>query len=433
MPAPRHTVFSLPHGATWLLLKALVAALVAMVSSSALAADKLVFWHGMNTDLWEMVRPLVQEFGAKSGVQIEASQMNWQGTRDRLLSRAAGGDGPDVIMLPSSGWESLTDFLIDLGPMLKVDRTFDLADFLPASLWLWQAFGRQYALPWSNDVAVFWYHPGLVAAAGLSAPGRTWDWGHWLQYAQKMTVDLDGDGRRDQYGWLEWFTHTFLTVVWANDADFFIGGQPSWRMPQVGEALRFYAEFYPPRQNVTLFWDELAHVGIGYPPAAFAQGRVAMLAAGTWFADRYAGDAPWALAQWPRSPKAKRATSLEGQGIAVVASSRNPDNAYKFVKWLVGTKGQALVAGAGQIPARVSVLTGDTFMRQWPSSARNQVVETCRYARPVARNVNWSRLMGPNQPLATAVYDFLHGRRSLEETWVQLDQLVVPLLPKGNR
>jgi multiple sugar transport system substrate-binding protein len=424
---------------TWLL----VATLVAVVIPAVLAAEKLVFWHGMSADLWEAVRPLVQEFGAKSGVQVEASQVSWQGTRDRLLSRMAGGYGPDAIMLPSSGWEALTDFLADLGPMLKSDRSFDLADFLPASLWVWQAFGRQYALPWSNDVAVFWYHPGLVAAAGLSAPRRDWDWSNWLQYAQKMTVDLDGDGRRDRYGWLEWFTHTFLTLVWANDADFFIGGQPSWHMPQVREALTFYADFYPPRKNVTLLWDELAHVGIDplqgvYPSAAFAQGRVAMLAAGTWFADTYVtqadgATAQWALAQWPKSPKGKRATSLEGQGLAVTATSRRPDSAYKFLKWLVGVKGQALVAEAGQIPVRASVLTGGTFLRQWPSSARNQVVETCRYARPVARDVNWPRLMGPNQPLRTAVYDFLHGRHSWEQARAKLDQSVLPLLPKVNR
>lgn len=418
-------------------------ALLVLVTAEAEGA--ISFWHGFSPEHWEALKPLVQQFGSKSGVRVEGRKMPWSELKDRLVASSATGDAPDVILLPTGGLEAVEDLLLDLTPLVRRDRVLDLPDFLPAALWAWRVKGRLCALPWSIDVPVFWYNPELVQAAGLSAPKDNWDWHSWLDYAEKMTVDHDGDGRRDQYGWLEWFTHTFLAVVWANDGDFLVNGQPAWRTANVREALEFYAEFYPPRRNVTLLWDELAHVGIDpaqmiYPPEAFAQKRVGMLAAGIWFADTYLVDAgsreyqaSWAVAAWPKSPKGKQASLLEGQGLAIAAGSRDHNSAYKFVRWMLGKKEQLLVASLGQIPARSSALSGDVLLRHWPAAARRAVMETCQYARPMAPDVSRSYLLGSNQPLCTWVYSFLYGRTSLEGCLAQLDRFVPPLLSKGIR
>ena len=59
--------------------------------------------------------------------------------------------------------------------------------------------GHVYCVPQvSRIVTALYYRPSMLKAAGFSAPPKTWD--EFNEMAKKLTIDKNGDGVIDQWG-----------------------------------------------------------------------------------------------------------------------------------------------------------------------------------------------------------------------------------------
>lgn len=407
---------------------ALGCAALALLAAPAAQAAPIVWWHWGDEETYEELRPAVEAFERESGRRVEVSAVSWDELRDRLIISLIAGIGPDVSAVSTRWFEELAaqGVFVDLGPFLAQEPPGELDDFFPVSLDLWRtADGTLYALPIDNDIQILFFNADRFEQAGIAPPGESWDWDDWLEAGIRHTVDETGDGHIDRYGMSPWF-FTWYSLVWANGGSFFDeSGRPAADGPELREALNWWAQWHPPHHGALLLWDELIHLGYdptqdGTPPEAWRGGRVAMLPAGAWMPTYFVWQESaqnWAFrfgaAPLPRSPAGGRATVLEGQGLAVAATARDPQAAYAFVRWMSGAEAQRIIASFGRYPVRRSVALSDRFFlppERWPAD-RQAVVEALSYARPAPKGVHWATAWEEIGELR----QFFHGRVGLDE------------------
>jgi multiple sugar transport system substrate-binding protein len=76
----------------------------------------------------------------------------------------------------------------------------DLNDYFPEILKTAQYEGGLYGLPWIAQPVVLYYNKGLFDEAGIAYPDESWDWDKLLEVSAALTMDTDGDGNNDQWG-----------------------------------------------------------------------------------------------------------------------------------------------------------------------------------------------------------------------------------------
>lgn len=76
----------------------------------------------------------------------------------------------------------------------------DLNDYFPEILKTAQFKDRLYGLPWIAQPVVLFYNKGLFDEAGIAYPDESWDWDKLLEVSAALTMDTDGDGQNDQWG-----------------------------------------------------------------------------------------------------------------------------------------------------------------------------------------------------------------------------------------
>ena len=71
-------------------------------------------------------------------------------------------------------------------------------DFIDSTLLSYKMDDHYWAVPIDSICYSLLYRPSALEAAGYTEPPKTWS--ELKEYAEKMTVDTDGDGNIDQYG-----------------------------------------------------------------------------------------------------------------------------------------------------------------------------------------------------------------------------------------
>jgi multiple sugar transport system substrate-binding protein len=144
--------------------------------------------------------------------EINASQTEYQVIHSpipsdyytQLKTQIAGGVGADMywvdqnnMALASEGvFLPLNDCLADAEP----ESAGDVNDYYPGILAVNQYEGEVYGLPWIAQPVVTYYNRALFDAAGLDYPTPDWTWDDFMTMAKALTLDTDGNGEIDQWG-----------------------------------------------------------------------------------------------------------------------------------------------------------------------------------------------------------------------------------------
>jgi len=410
--------------------------LALFLASPATAQTTITFWHWNNPERQQQLDPLIRQFEAETGIRVESLMVPWAELKERIILAAASGVAPDVVAI-SSEWGtelSLLGIFTDLNPMIERDTTFDYDDVFPAAFEMWQTReGVQYAFPFDFDINAVFYAKALFNEAGMAYPDDTMTWSSMYETAKRLTVDADGDGLPDQYGFANGHTH-WATFVWANGADLLTedGMRPALGTPAAREALEYWKAISQP--DVNMSWGEAARFGYPHPPAAFAGGKIALYPIGAWAPSAFWKDS--ASGRWlidfdathiPLSPQGERATYAGGQGMGILKTSAHQESAFAFVKFLASEEVQT-VSGRdlGQFPIRRSVALSDAFIVPGEPPANKVVfVEAAAYARTYPKVAKWAEVFSV---MNTQVADFVANRRSLSEVIENVNAIVPTLL-----
>jgi multiple sugar transport system substrate-binding protein len=250
------------------------------------------------------------------------------------------------------------DVLLDLTPYIEAENyplssLADLAvkDFTTAD-------GKQFGLPRDLNVIALFYNKKLFDAAGVAYPDDTWDWAKLIEVGKKLTVDKNGDGKPDQWGL---YTETtdmenyWSSLVWQNGGDILApdGKSTVLDTPEASGGIQFLSD---------LIWKEkvvpdpalFAETG-----DAFEQGKAAMEINGSWLvATDEAAGLDFGIAPLPKGP-AGMATSINPTGAVISKTSKSPDAAWAFVKYLASPAAQEkIMALKASLPANKEVLAG---------------------------------------------------------------------------
>ncbi len=117
---------------------------------------------------------------------------------DVIKTRLIGNAAPDVFYLDAVE----APFLMQQNVLEPLDAyitlAFDLADFEPNLLQSFTSQNQVYGLPKDFSTLALFYNRKAFATAGLNHPPKTWE--ELLTASKKLTIDLNKDGRPDQYG-----------------------------------------------------------------------------------------------------------------------------------------------------------------------------------------------------------------------------------------
>lgn len=420
-----------------LLPVAAVLLMMMFASMTALAETTIVFWHWDRADRHEKIRPLIDQFEAETGIKVESQMYPWEELAEKLIVGVAGGVAPDVVAVSSDRSAPLVfqGVYADLMPFIEAETEYDFNDLLPNAMELWQtADGMQYAFPYDMDMLALFYNTNMFDELGVPYPDESMTWEDTLQLAKRFTIDEDGDGLPDLYGFAN--GHIALdTFVWAYGGELVTEDFSNHALgtTEARAGLEMFREISQPDANMG--WTDAARFGYPHPPAAFSGNTIAMYPIGAW--------APSAFWQDPASgrylvdfdvtliPSAaasgNRALPMNGQGMAIVSSSEKKEAAWEFIKFLASHDVQ-VVSGRdlGQFPVLRSVALSDAFIVPGePPANMIAVVESSLYARFHPILPTWERGWST---MRTTVSQFLNNTNSLANVIQTLDEVMPSIL-----
>lgn len=387
------------------------------------AAKTKIQWMNWNSGgRLDAYKKWVSEFEKQNpDIEVEMVQVGWAELREKATTAVAGGVAPDVVSI-SSGWDkefAAAGVLLDLRTLIQKDKSYDFDAIFPAAYRLWQgAGGEQYGFPHDLDIEALVYNEDLFDQFGLVTPNDKWTWNDMLTSAIKLSVDKNGDGKKDFFGISNWFFNWY-SLIWANGGNILNADNiaPALNSKEARAAIEFWGKFYPnrlylmPQSNVD--WSVSSKV---YPSTLFAQGKVGMQPAGAWVgASLIEGKVAFTFnsANMPLSPNKKRATMAGGQSLGIIQGTKNLDAAWRFVKYMSSPPVQDWMSRYwGQMPVRRAVALSDAFLTpNLPPKNKKAYVEAAEYGRGTPKTVKWGQVA---KEFSAAMGQYFGGTLSLD-------------------
>ena len=154
-----------------------------------------------------------EEFNRENpDIRIIMQRMDWYTYYNKLFVAGIGGRAPEVFIIHASNIPRFihADFLRPMDDLLEKEMGLEKKDFFPPA---WNAAGdqgKQYGIPLDISIHGMYYNKslfraaGIVDAAGEPRPPRNQK--EFMEALRKLTLDRDGDGDIDQWGFV--FTNT---------------------------------------------------------------------------------------------------------------------------------------------------------------------------------------------------------------------------------
>ena len=282
------------------------------------------------------IRNLAREFEeSHPGTKIITQGIPWDGAHDRLITAVAGNITPDVTQLGTT-WVSefaAMGALQDLEEKLNNSPNIHSGDFFKSSLDTGRWHKNLYALPWYVDVRVVFYRSDILSEAGWNHYPLNWD--EFEQMAEKVTKDMDGDGKIDQYAINFSYRDEqhLIPFIWQAGGD--IMDQDENLVidsPETQTGLEIYKSLFANGFNPGASNSQVD------PFVAFSEGYYVSWMSGPWMVGECQRRLPpemegkWMVAMLPGI---KYQTSfLGGCDLAIFKQSKNPELAWAFVEYL---------------------------------------------------------------------------------------------------
>lgn len=312
---------------------------------ASLAADK------------DILTPRLAAFEKQTGVKVKLEVVSWDNLLNNILAATTSGKGPDVLNIGNTWSASLQAtgaFLpwndANLAKVGGRDR------FLAGSIAATGVEGQPpVALPIYSLAYALYYNKAKFAAAGITAPPKTWD--EFVADGKKLTTGGTYGVGIEAGNATENAHHAFTFAAQEGGSLFDASGKPTFDSPGVVAGIKRYIDFMAADKIASPSDAEKAG---NQTITDFAAGKSAMMlwqAAGSGIkthgmsVDEY-GVAPVPV---PASPPAgaKDVTSMvAGINLAVFKNTKHEDAALAFVKYMTSDAVQAdLNKTYGSLPA----------------------------------------------------------------------------------
>jgi len=326
-----------------------------------------------------VMESLTSNFTKKYGINVKYVTLPENTLRQKVTSDVATGGGQfdiatvgtyDVPIWAKNKWlVSLQPYFAKMSPAAA--KAYDLNDVIPKVRLGLSYNGQLYAVPFYGESSMTYYNKALFSAAGLTMPLHpTWDQiQNFASKLNKSSSNQYGICLRALPGWGE-FGAPLTTVINTFGGQWFnTSWQPQLTSPATEKAVNFYV-------NLIKSYGEPGATSSGFTECetAMAQGKTAMWVDATVAAgqltdpskSQVAKDIGFAYAPTEVTPLGSH--WLWAWSLAIEASSKNKDAAFKFLTWATSKDYLKLVAsknGWAAVPpgTRVSTYTNASYKK----------------------------------------------------------------------
>lgn len=148
----------------------------------------------------EVLAETIERFTEETGVEVELEVIPWNDLENRILTAVSSGDGPDVLNIGNtwaSSMQATGAFLEWEGDVLDAIGGEEL--FIESA---WATGGAEGETPTSVPLYALayslYYNTAIFEENGIEEPPASWE--EFVEVAEELTQDTDGDGSVDQWG-----------------------------------------------------------------------------------------------------------------------------------------------------------------------------------------------------------------------------------------
>jgi multiple sugar transport system substrate-binding protein len=386
---------------------------------------ELTFMMWGNEAHQEVYNNLIKKFNeTHPNIKVKMESVPFPDYQQKITVLAAGRELPDV------GWvaERMVPQFMDNGILedvssFKEDKEYNMNDFFPSTLDLFEKDDKLYGLPFSTPPMVLFYNKDLFVKAGEKTPNEhvaagTWNWEQFEKSAKAISADgvYGANFFRDWNTWIALLSHT-----WSNGGDLFNKKQTefTWNNEAGVETLSMLDR---------MMFNDKSHPKAG-EQVSFESGKIGM------FFDVYSyvsrarevKDFTYDIAPLPEGPEG-RFPMLGQAGYSMFKGSKHPEEAKELLKFFTSQEG-IKATSTFFVPPRESVLSSDEFINQ-PNNPPKESIQTAVLdemdnARLQTGHSNWQKIDSAIQ----FGFDELFGElKEPKEILKGMEQKVNPLL-----
>ncbi len=173
----------------------------------------------------KMIDEVIASFEKKNpDIKVKTIFVAWAEYEPKLLTLFAGGIAPDVLGTGGTNpfcERFLRGMVLDLKPLLEKELDL-LKDIYPETIKTYTIGGHLVGIPTAVCPAGCFYNATLFDNAGLEYPpvdwtDENWTWDKMVEVAKRLTKDINGDGKIDQFGISQPTDTFYLTRIWGGD------------------------------------------------------------------------------------------------------------------------------------------------------------------------------------------------------------------------
>ena len=241
---------------------------------------------------WDQIYGLLMDhLYADTNIVLEIGSAPFGQYHDRLLTRFASGDLPDIAMLVDFDFARFQNrgFLTDLTSYVEDHPDWDINapgynHFYPVITDFFKSEGKPFAIPAEVNPMGIGFNIDMFEEAGIPTPHEQWQAGTWTwdAFVETALEMKRGEGDETIYGWTGGPARIWniSNRIWQNGGDVFNEDktQVVVNEPAGHEAIQWMFDLY--------LVHELGPANLRSPDAGagglFQQGRLAMRDVGTW-------------------------------------------------------------------------------------------------------------------------------------------------------
>ena len=366
----------------------IVASMILSACGGGAPAEKVkIRWFvglGTGTDPAQVTvqEEVVKDFNASQDkIELVLEIVPYDSARDTLSTQIASGAGPDIV--GPVGWGGSNDFYgqwLDLTDAIAATK-FDTGIFDPALIKFYQVEGEQVGLPFAVFPGAMYFVPSMFDEAGLAYPPQKygekyvldgkeldWNWETVTEVSKRLTIDINGLNSTEegfdraqivQVGYsAQWQSVLSVATFYDGAAKIYSGDKKGEFKSTIPDGWKDAWKWY-----YDGMWGDQPFIPSGPLNAApefgngnaFNTGKSAMGLTQTWYTcclgDFAKAGNEFQLGIQPMGADGKVNGRIDADTFRIWKGTKNPNEAFTVLAYLITTGGDKLLPAYGAMPA----------------------------------------------------------------------------------
>ena len=389
-------------------------------------------WQLAEEPAGSTLKSIINDYNVQNegSIIVETESVPFEQFLEKLTIQFRGGQAPNVVRVATENLSRLVEMgaIIPLDELVEAEKGDFLEPFYDNALG-WATFNSNlYGIPNRIDAQALYYNRRMYEEAGLNPDKGPDTWEELEEYAKKLTIDKNGDGVIDQYGYQLIAARTGSTSgrlmrwFWDNGGNVFSEDLSHSLIdsPECVEAFEFWVGLYkkgyvPPGVTSADF---------SVSSTNFAQEKTAHMHSGPWTIGQTIAANPDMEGNIGIYPLPNNGTSQGGATYYVIpVGTENVKESWELIKYMTSLENQV------KWTVETTLLPGRKDAADDPAIANNALLrnffDALAYSRPIPPVPEWREI---EEILWDAVQSALSDETTPQEALtiakVKIDQIL---------